>query len=473
MRKNLWDISKECGLNSTSHSVPKTLKAKSLLIQIMWFTLTIASVVSCSYIISLIFSDYLKYEVVTQIRVVNEIKPPFPTVTICNKEPFVTRAGRDLVNKITGNFEERLANFTLEQIFESFSANYQAMSQLMYTNFTDEQKLLINYEISRFIYTCEFDLVPCDFSTFQWYLHIVYGLCYRFNTGYNFNNTKGELKETSLTSPTYGFKVSIFAGNENNEEPFNLHTYTSGVILFIGNDTFSPTFEDIIPISLNAETYIEVKRDYNRKLGSPYGNCLKDLSKSKSEYYKYLVSLNRTYRRSDCIEIARQVPIEKTCNCSFAYFIKYDQNIRRCESFEDLFCGGSVATSFVNLEYSYDICPLECESFSFSYSTSSSGPVNRRYLRALKKYFVNITDDDLASSVAFVNIYYNHLGYTEINEKPNYTTLSLISNVGGTLGLFMGLSLLSLFEIVELFILLLQQLNQQKKNKIMKINEKK
>jgi hypothetical protein len=42
------------------------------------------------------------------------------------------------------------------------------------------------------------------------------------------------------------------------------------------------------------------------------------------------------------------------------------------------------------------------------------------------------------------------MSFTEITEKPSFPFVDLISNVGGTFGLFLGIILLSFLEVVEI-----------------------
>ena len=49
-----------------------------------------------------------------------------------------------------------------------------------------------------------------------------------------------------------------------------------------------------------------------------------------------------------------------------------------------------------------------------------------------------------------IYIYYEDLKYTIITQQPRSETFNLISNIGGTLGLFIGISFLSFIEILEL-----------------------
>ena len=51
-----------------------------------------------------------------------------------------------------------------------------------------------------------------------------------------------------------------------------------------------------------------------------------------------------------------------------------------------------------------------------------------------------------------VNLYYNALAYTLSTETSSMDVVSLLANIGGTMGLFLGVSLLHVCEIVEAFI---------------------
>ena len=48
-------------------------------------------------------------------------------------------------------------------------------------------------------------------------------------------------------------------------------------------------------------------------------------------------------------------------------------------------------------------------------------------------------------------VYYEELKYTYISQKPKIEFVGLISNIGGSLGLFVGISFVSFLELFELF----------------------
>jgi len=76
-------------------------------------------------------------------------------------------------------------------------------------------------------------------------------------------------------------------------------------------------------------------------------------------------------------------------------------------------------------------CPLESDSVSFSVSTSMN-----------IDYSLN----------AGIYVYYSSLKYILITEQSQMHIIDLILNEGGTLGLFIGVSFVSLFEISKIIL---------------------
>lgn len=60
------------------------------------------------------------------------------------------------------------------------------------------------------------------------------------------------------------------------------------------------------------------------------------------------------------------------------------------------------------------------------------------------------TYDKVKSSVLAVNVFYDDLSYTIIEEEPETTGDQLFSNLGGLLGISIGTSLLMFVELAEL-----------------------
>ena len=215
-------------------------------------------------------------------------------------------------------------------------------------------------------------------------------------------------------------------------------------------------------ISPGALTYIAVQRTIVKQLEKPYSDCL---SKTESILYKRIVSLNASYTRMDCVSLCRQLIIERKCGCYDMYHPSIALN-RSCNSSLELECNTYHNNLFNENELPQecsDLCPVECTKMIF---TPIQSQINQFSIEKAEQYMENSfikskfnetspTYEDIKMSIVNLNIYYDRLSFTEVTEKPSFTFVDLISNVGGTFGLFIGISLLSVLEIVEIIFELL------------------
>ena len=64
----------------------------------------------------------------------------------------------------------------------------------------------------------------------------------------------------------------------------------------------------------------------------------------------------------------------------------------------------------------------------------------------------SINFDEITKNSLALNIYFNDLEYTQIEETEKNDIVDLVANVGGTVGVFIGISILSFAELLEFFI---------------------
>lgn len=114
-------------------------------------------------------------------------------------------------------------------------------------------------------------------------------------------------------------------------------------------------------------------------------------------------------------------------------------------------------------------CPLDCDAITYDHSYSYSNFPTRSwyderqvYDRAYFKRLFGIADNDddnnktmpsyesIKSSFASIYVVFHHIVTEEISERPAMEFVDLLSNIGGTMGLFIGPSLLTLTEVFEL-----------------------
>ena len=112
----------------------------------------------------------------------------------------------------------------------------------------------------------------------------------------------------------------------------------------------------------------------------------------------------------------------------------------------------------------YAKCGVSCESFSYDLTTAFSNyPTkwyadillnNSKFLNLVVNNTINYTMDrptfeSMQDTLLMVNVYYDELFYTEIEDEPKLEIEMLLSLIGGYMALFLGMSLLTLVEFIE------------------------
>jgi len=105
------------------------------------------------------------------------------------------------------------------------------------------------------------------------------------------------------------------------------------------------------------------------------------------------------------------------------------------------------------------LCPLECE--STEYKIFESKPLLAD-ITDIKEYSLelipqienklNITvnsTEDFDKSLLEIYVFFSDLKYTKISQTPKTTLFTLISNLGGSTGLFLDLSFMSVCRAIE------------------------
>ena len=111
---------------------------------------------------------------------------------------------------------------------------------------------------------------------------------------------------------------------------------------------------------------------------------------------------------------------------------------------------------------------LECTSTQYGVSISSADFISEDFMDTilenpfLREKYPNMTKSVLAANLISLEVFYTSLQYTVISQTPKYLILDLISLLGGTLGVFLGASLLSLSEIIEFLIAAIVMLTRRK-----------
>jgi hypothetical protein len=156
----------------------------------------------------------------------------------------------------------------------------------------------------------------------------------------------------------------------------------------------------------------------------------------------------------------------KVCNCTDPTIEISVFDAHKCQSVKEIECvidyykyNFTVNSKFLN-DYCLPLCPLECNSTGLNAFVSAVNLDGDKSYDLIRKSQVLSsqfngrplnTETALKSFVRLV-VNYETLSYELTTESAKMEIVDLLANVGGNLGLFMGVSVLSLCEILQAFI---------------------
>ncbi len=331
----------------------------------------------------------------------------------------------------------------------------------------------LGYEMSDMLFSCGFNWQTCTANDFSYFFDTFYGNCFTFNSGIKSNGSTAKYLKSAIPGPIYGLALTLFLGDPILQSMYQL--YGNGIAIVVHNQTGYPSFGSRrILASAGMETDIAINRNFVSKLSGNYGSCLQDISNtslfaSKSEYFKYIVNtMQVTYEKSLCDLICFQDKIIQECNCSLGILPGYKE-VQACY-FDGIDCVQKFMNSFIttdSFESCDSKCPVACNYIEYSTKASSVSYPNEYYKSLLinhsKIIASNITYDKLDKSFLKVNIFYESMSYTQTIENPALTFEAFISNIGGIFGLFIGISVLSFLEIIDLFVFIVLAIYEYRK----------
>ncbi|RNA43641.1 acid-sensing ion channel 5-like [Brachionus plicatilis] len=460
-KTKMFDIFKEWTESMTMHGFPNIFRTNFLSIKIMWIILFLCSNMACFGLIIMNLINFLNFEVVTKIRVIEKDSIKFPAVTICNINPFVTEQGIEYVQSILER--NNLTNFTSATIdtsfqgeFSKFYFNYNLIKYSLSAfskTISNEKKKNLSLPFNKMFISCLFNLMPCNESQWTWFYSSEFGNCYRFNSDQN----SQDIKYSYQAGKYNGLMAELYVGLPEEQKTLGI---TTGAHVYIDDNPFQPLPAQGVDVAPGFSANLILERIKRKKMPKPY------------KYYRKVFRSNLTYRQDDCFWAYIQSEIYKKCKCDKMTSNLISENNNPCNNFEQQSCTTPQFQSLTQSSYKKKIeslCPLECESISFEvtksfsrYPSVSYGKdlVKTKQIKSLFENRTNVSIEELRENVLSLNIYYEHLKQTEITENKSINWDGLVGSIGGTLGLFLGLSFLSLVEIIDLILLNLQDVNR-------------
>ena len=178
------------------------------------------------------------------------------------------------------------------------------------------------------------------------------------------------------------------------------------------------------------QVIVRMKKRRDVKLPEPYTRCQADITPDISPLVKDILESGKKYRQELCFE-----------TCTYNYF--NEQSIARNMTLYEF--KNSISFNAVrNCSY---LCPIECEQITYDL-TASTKTTSEAYLQDLNKIYKIPT---VATESFFeINFCLVDRFYFETKQIPKVTLTDFVSNSGGLLGLFLGMSFISVYHFLLL-----------------------
>jgi hypothetical protein len=434
MKEDIKNLLKERLCNSFAQALFKLVSTPYLTLKTILALFSLGSSGLTSYLVIQSLFAYLNYGVSLSSRTYHETTTLFPKVTFCNLNSLATKYAYN-VN----------------------GANYY--DNLIGANMQNDEKKKLGHDLNDILIDCEFNLKKCDSNNFTWSYDPWFGNCYTFNSGFDANGSKVDLEKSIIAGYKFGLQLTLYVNIY--EKLYDLLTGGLGVIIRIGNSSFlsfSDTNGLFVPPGHN--TYISVDREFKTILPQPYSNCeVAGSFWSNSFLYNFIARSEYAYSQQFCLTQCLQKKLIDKYNCSFAFFPSIF-NISTCNfifSIEDAL--SNFEDNFIN-KVCLPICPLECSHNLYKTFISAHQLNGNFYLfkiqnnSQLASDFISrkIDASTVENAISQINIYYDSLSYTLSTESSQMDIVSLFGSIGGNLSLFLGVTVLSLMEIIEVAI---------------------
>ena len=427
---------KEVLCNSLAQATIKIFQTPHLLLKIFLFVSIIFLSVFASYLVIESILTYFSYGVSTTSRIIYESPTLFPQVTFCN------------VNW-------RTTKYAYEQKQKGTNYNYLSM----------DEKKMFSHNLSDILIECWFNGNDCNEMDLIWLYDDTYKNCFTFNSGVDSRGNKMTLKKSNLAGFNFGLYLKLYVNIYEKLLEYS-NDFELGTIIRIGNSSYmTDNSNNDIFLSPGFYGYVQLEREFRTMLPKPYSNCEIDSSspmfRQDLDLFNLIGFSKYDYSQQLCLTQCLQKKFIEKYNCT-SYSMLSLYNLTQCESeIEDLIWSldDSFDGNFIN-KNCLPSCPLECNqtlfktSISFSKFIGDNLTFNIINNPELASDFINRTIDANAARESFVavSIYYNSLSYMETTEASNMNIASLLASIGGSLSLFLGVSVFSLCELVEVLI---------------------
>ncbi|XP_023930768.1 acid-sensing ion channel 2-like [Lingula anatina] len=314
-----------------------------------------------------------------------------------------------------------MATFHVDYVEKDDPARKKKLASVILFMYPDFQsKTLYMYRF------CFWKSSPCQANVLKPVI-TEHGVCYQFNSG-------DEGKRSDVEGSLYGLMISFMT----KQEEYLVGSYIAGYTILLHNSKDHPNVvTQGFQVAPGGSANVAIKQKYVKNLPQPHGQC----ADKQLAYFPHYSKINC---QAECLH---NETIEK-CGCRLVYYPEVP-GLRECSPIDVNTCWGPLLTNVSQIMKNC-ACTEACETFYFEYSVTN-GRVSDVSAQAAA-VFLNTTQTYVEKNYLAVYLYYKEMSYEEVIQQEAYSTLTLLADIGGALGLILGSTLMTVAEILDFFL---------------------
>ena len=358
----------------------------------------------------------------------------------------------------------------------------------VFTNLEESEIAAIGHNINDFILACTYAGVACDLENdFETFYDSAFFKCFTF-TG---EQVADDIEVGS--GPRHGLSLILYLEAEVDGDPYNLDAFEYNIyspvengvgarIEIHGKDEMPNPQAAGFDVMPGHSTSMKLTATEIIKQPDPYSNCTSKKNLDQISGY--------SYSSARCIDECAAEYVYAKCGCApqlytltdamtadgalYCRFFDVDAGMRADELLVNMDCETRYTQDFnADSQHRHKCkCYESCDYIIYDETISESRWPAPLYLRDMYQEYV-LDHDDAESLTAYqqlsdiyhnasrntdfkelvynnfvrVNIYFRDVIIINIDEYPTYDAFTLLANIGGTIGLWAGLSMITLIDV--------------------------
>ncbi|XP_071044531.1 acid-sensing ion channel 4-A-like [Parasteatoda tepidariorum] len=465
---------------ATTHGLRRIVESRKTGWKIFWVIIFLIALAACTYHCSFLIRKYLNFAKVTTAEEIHSRELDFPALTVCNLNILKKSFFDDQLAKNQNSTYNRDKGFCFESESQFLNESQAKDLSDIWGNLgiTLQHLQTYGHKVYDLIVQCTYNAKDCFDQSITKYLPLVtenititdypstrLGYCHTIKLN---QSTLGKVRRTGQT---LGLTLTL---NIERTQYWDLLSPEYGVRIMVHPRYAYPTVDrGGIVLHPGTKSYMSIRIREIERLSTPYGDCSKsfedsplyDILKARDSF---ILKSRQYYTYEFCQSVCRELHLLNKCDCVEEQFI--NSSFKFCNPCNDKEerCKDRFKKEFDDDENNKCtvLCKPACQDTRYDVTLSTSEWPNLEFQEFvldrwpdLRPDFLENPDDNSSTQLneTFINknylrvhIFIQEMNYLRFMDIEAYTLPELFADLGGCLGLYIGVSVISIIEFQEL-----------------------